>query len=160
MLCGSSQRACDQLWLHCSFTSGSKISSRMVGWLVANAVHNDKSVPAHRVVNRIGMLDHRKMHFTRPEAMEQHAEEGRHTITTTKSRILKTFFGARQRAGLKIHQNPWNLGTAFLSLKHHFLIQIQWFYLSGRFRLILSGYSTAFSQEAHRTYIQNWSNSS
>lgn len=52
---------------------GSKISSRMVGWAM-NAVHNDKSIPAHRVVNRLGMLTG-KHHFSPPASMQQKLEK-------------------------------------------------------------------------------------
>jgi methylated-DNA-protein-cysteine methyltransferase related protein len=48
---------------------GTKMSARMVGWAM-NAVHNNKDIPAHRVVNRIGLLTG-KHHFTPPSAMEQ-----------------------------------------------------------------------------------------
>jgi len=47
---------------------GTKMSARMVGWAM-NAVHADKKVPAHRVVNRLGLLTG-KHHFTPPSAME------------------------------------------------------------------------------------------
>jgi len=49
---------------------GSARSSRMVGWAM-NASHSQKEpVPAHRVVNRQGLLTG-KMHFAEPEQMEQ-----------------------------------------------------------------------------------------
>lgn len=48
---------------------GAKSSARMVGWAM-NAVHNFPDVPAHRVVNRNGMLSG-KAHFSPPEKMEQ-----------------------------------------------------------------------------------------
>jgi len=48
---------------------GTKSSARMVGWAM-NAAHNCKDVPAHRVVNRNGMLSG-KAHFSPPEKMEQ-----------------------------------------------------------------------------------------
>ena len=49
---------------------GAKSSARMVGWAM-NGAHNAKpKVPAHRVVNRNGMLSG-KMHFATPELMEQ-----------------------------------------------------------------------------------------
>jgi len=44
-------------------------SSRMVGWAM-NGSHRRKGVPAHRVVNRIGMLTG-KVHFGSPTAMQQ-----------------------------------------------------------------------------------------
>ena len=40
---------------------GTGLSARMVGWAM-NAAHSDPSIPAHRVVNRNGMLTG-KMHF-------------------------------------------------------------------------------------------------
>lgn len=52
---------------------GSKISSRMVGWAM-NAVHGDKTIPAHRVVNRIGLLTG-KQHFHPPESMQRKLEQ-------------------------------------------------------------------------------------
>lgn len=48
---------------------GSRMSARMVGWAM-NAAHGDASVPAHRVVNRNGMLSG-KMHFGTPTRMEE-----------------------------------------------------------------------------------------
>lgn len=48
---------------------GSKGGARMVGWAM-NASHNQaEAVPAHRVVNRNGMLSG-KAHFNPPEVME------------------------------------------------------------------------------------------
>jgi len=47
---------------------GAKKSSRMVGWAM-NASHGQKDVPAHRVVNRNGMLTG-KMHFSTPNEMQ------------------------------------------------------------------------------------------
>lgn len=44
-------------------------SSRMVGWAMNNA-HSLTDVPAHRVVNRMGLLTG-KMHFETPERMEE-----------------------------------------------------------------------------------------
>ncbi len=49
---------------------GMKGSSRMVGWAM-NASHTSpKNVPAHRVVNRNGMLTG-KFHFASPTLMEE-----------------------------------------------------------------------------------------
>jgi len=47
---------------------GSAKSSRMVGWAM-NAAHSKPNIPAHRVVNRNGILSG-KMHFGNPTAME------------------------------------------------------------------------------------------
>lgn len=48
---------------------GTGSSARMVGWAM-NAVPSRGKVPAHRVVNRIGLLTG-KHHFSPPSAMEQ-----------------------------------------------------------------------------------------
>jgi methylated-DNA-protein-cysteine methyltransferase-like protein len=48
---------------------GTGMSSRMVGWAM-NAAHLDASIPAHRVVNRIGLLTG-KIHFATPTLMEE-----------------------------------------------------------------------------------------
>ena len=52
---------------------GTGLSSRMVGWAM-NAVHNKPGVPAHRVVNRIGLLTG-KMHFATPTQMQELLEK-------------------------------------------------------------------------------------
>lgn len=48
---------------------GSAGSARMVGWAM-NASHKDPDVPAHRVVNRIGLLSG-KHHFAGTNLMQQ-----------------------------------------------------------------------------------------
>lgn len=53
---------------------GTKLSARMVGWAM-NASHNLKpKVPAHRVVNRNGLLSG-KMHFASPTQMQELLEK-------------------------------------------------------------------------------------
>lgn len=53
---------------------GTKLSARMVGWAM-NAPHITKpKVPAHRVVNRAGLLTG-KMHFAYPEQMQELLEK-------------------------------------------------------------------------------------
>lgn len=47
---------------------GTGMSARMVGWAM-NAAHTNKKIPAHRVVNRIGLLTG-KHHFETPSAMK------------------------------------------------------------------------------------------
>lgn len=48
---------------------GSAGSARMVGWAM-NASHQDEDVPAHRVVNRVGLLTG-KHHFSGTHLMQQ-----------------------------------------------------------------------------------------
>ncbi len=49
---------------------GSPQSSRMVGWAMNTCHAQNEFVPAHRVVNRNGLLTG-KMHFTGPDVMQQ-----------------------------------------------------------------------------------------
>lgn len=49
---------------------GTKSSARMVGWAMNNAHAVTPKVPAHRVVNRNGMLTG-KAHFSTPTKMEE-----------------------------------------------------------------------------------------
>ena len=51
---------------------GMKRSARMVGYAM-NASHTDASIPAHRVVNRNGMLTG-KLHFSGPNEMKKRLE--------------------------------------------------------------------------------------
>lgn len=48
---------------------GSAKSSRMVGWALNGCHHLNEFVPAHRVVNRVGLLSGRH-HFPGQDAME------------------------------------------------------------------------------------------
>lgn len=64
---------------------GTKQSSRMVGWALNNSHSQDKYVPAHRVVNRNGLLTARH-HFGTQSAMQELLEaEG---ITITDNQIV------------------------------------------------------------------------
>jgi methylated-DNA-protein-cysteine methyltransferase-like protein len=49
---------------------GTKLSARMVGWAMNGADKINPSVPAHRVVNRVGLLSG-KHHFKPPGKMEK-----------------------------------------------------------------------------------------
>ena len=49
---------------------GTKLSARMVGWAMNGAHNVSPKVPAHRVVNRNGMLTG-KAHFATPTRMEE-----------------------------------------------------------------------------------------
>lgn len=51
---------------------GTGMSARMVGWAM-NAAHTDPDVPAHRVLNRNGVLTG-KHHFSTPTAMQEALE--------------------------------------------------------------------------------------
>jgi methylated-DNA-protein-cysteine methyltransferase-like protein len=53
---------------------GTKLSARMVGWAMNGAHKVKPKVPAHRVVNRNGMLSG-KMHFATPTLMQELLEK-------------------------------------------------------------------------------------
>lgn len=53
---------------------GTKLSARMVGWAMNGAHVIKPRVPAHRVVNRAGLLTG-KMHFAYPEQMQELLEK-------------------------------------------------------------------------------------
>jgi len=70
---------------------GSAQSSRMVGWAM-NASHaQDEPVPAHRVVNRNGMLTG-KMHFAHPGAMQELLEREGVAVHDDKVQDFKALF--------------------------------------------------------------------
>ncbi|MBA2500001.1 MAG: MGMT family protein [Chitinophagaceae bacterium] len=53
---------------------GTRLSARMVGWAMNGAHHIKPKVPAHRVVNRNGMLTG-KYHFKTPDEMKELLEK-------------------------------------------------------------------------------------
>lgn len=53
---------------------GTKMSSRMVGWALNGSHLYDRTIPAHRVVNRNGMLTG-KAHFGTPARMQELLEK-------------------------------------------------------------------------------------
>jgi methylated-DNA-protein-cysteine methyltransferase related protein len=53
---------------------GTRSSARMVGWAMNSSHHVTPLVPAHRVVNRKGLLSG-KMHFAYPEQMQELLEK-------------------------------------------------------------------------------------
>ena len=69
---------------------GAARSSRMVGWAM-NASHNRLEVPAHRVVNRIGMLSG-KHHFPGSNLMEQLLENEGIVVENNQVQDFKNTF--------------------------------------------------------------------
>src|SRR5438270_5911437 len=53
---------------------GTKMSARMVGWALNSSHVMKPRIPAHRVVNRLGLLSG-KMHFEYPEQMQELLEK-------------------------------------------------------------------------------------
>lgn len=69
---------------------GAARSARMVGWAM-NASHNDETVPAHRVVNRKGLLTG-KHHFDGTNLMQQLLESEGIEITDNQIQNLESIF--------------------------------------------------------------------
>lgn len=69
---------------------GSKGSARMVGWAM-NACHNRPDVPAHRVVNRHGLLTG-KHHFPGTNLMQQLLESEGITIQNNQIQDFSLVF--------------------------------------------------------------------
>lgn len=69
---------------------GTARSSRMVGWAM-NASHSLTDVPAHRVVNRNGLLTG-KAHFNPPSMMQTLLEEEGIIIIEDQIQAFKTVF--------------------------------------------------------------------
>ena len=67
---------------------GTKRSSRMVGWAM-NTAHSNPEIPAHRVVNRNGLLTG-KMHFQTPTLMQELLEKEGIIVTNDK---IENFIG-------------------------------------------------------------------
>ncbi len=65
-------------------------SARMVGWAM-NAAHSKPDVPAHRVVNRNGLLTG-KHHFGGPRVMQQLLENEGHKIEYNQITHFKQVF--------------------------------------------------------------------
>lgn len=70
---------------------GTKLSARMVGWAMNGAHKVKPKVPAHRVVNRMGLLSG-KMHFSTPEQMQELLEKEGTVVIDDKVRDFKERF--------------------------------------------------------------------
>ena len=70
---------------------GTKMSARMVGWAMNGAHRVRPKVPAHRVVNRNGMLTG-KHHFSSPERMQELLEKEGITVKDDQVADFKRIF--------------------------------------------------------------------
>ncbi|MGZ8516781.1 MAG: MGMT family protein [Chitinophagaceae bacterium] len=78
---------------------GTKLSARMVGWAMNGAGKIKPKVPAHRVVNRNGMLSG-KHHFGEPDIMERLLKkEGIKVKNDTVVDFEKLFWDPAQELG-------------------------------------------------------------
>lgn len=69
---------------------GAARSARMVGWAM-NAAHNNNKIPAHRVVNRVGLLTG-KQHFNGTNLMQQLLENEGLEIIDNQIQHFETVF--------------------------------------------------------------------
>lgn len=70
---------------------GTKLSARMVGWAMNSAHNVMPKVPAHRVVNRNGMLTGR-IHFATPSKMEELLKKENVLVVDNKIIELERYF--------------------------------------------------------------------
>jgi len=70
---------------------GAPGASRLVGWALNNSNHLEETIPAHRVVNRNGMLTGKK-HFLHPDLMKELLENEGIKIENDKIVNFKTVF--------------------------------------------------------------------
>jgi methylated-DNA-protein-cysteine methyltransferase related protein len=79
---------------------GTRSSARMVGWAMNSSHHPSLKVPAHRVVNRKGLLTG-KMHFDYPEQMQELPEkEGVKVVDDQVQDFVKIFWDPVKELGL------------------------------------------------------------
>lgn len=70
---------------------GTKMSARMVGWAMNGAHKIKPKVPAHRVVNRQGLLTG-KMHFESPQKMQELLEKEGVKVVNDQVQNFKILF--------------------------------------------------------------------
>ena len=70
---------------------GTKLSARMVGWAMNGSHRVRPKVPAHRVVNRQGLLTG-KFHFTDPDEMQRRLEKEGVKVVDDKVQDFKNLF--------------------------------------------------------------------
>jgi methylated-DNA-protein-cysteine methyltransferase related protein len=70
---------------------GTKLSARMVGWAMNSAHDPSLKIPAHRVVNRNGMLTG-KMHFGAADEMQKRLEKENIKVVDDKIVDFKKIF--------------------------------------------------------------------
>jgi len=72
-------------------TLGTKMSARMVGWAMNSSSRVRPKVPAHRVVNRNGLLTG-KVHFAYPEQMQELLEKEGIKVKDDKVQAFEKIF--------------------------------------------------------------------
>ena len=70
---------------------GSSQSSRMVGWALNKSLAQEKFVPAHRVVNRNGLLTG-KHHFPNSNTMQELLENEGITVVNDQIKDFENYF--------------------------------------------------------------------
>lgn len=70
---------------------GTKLSARMVGWAMNSAHDPSLNLPAHRVVNRNGLLTG-KFHFGAPDEMQKRLEKENIKVVNDQVQNFKKVF--------------------------------------------------------------------
>ena len=79
---------------------GTARSARMVGWAMNASHSSEEPIPAHRVVNRKGLLTG-KMHFSHPDAMQELLEaEGVQIVEDQVQKFEELYWDPSQELGL------------------------------------------------------------
>ena len=79
---------------------GSARSARMVGWAMNGCIKTDSSIPAHRVVNRQGILTG-KNHFPTLDYMQRQLEaEGHRIVNDTIQNFNSVFWDSTENLEL------------------------------------------------------------
>ena len=79
---------------------GTPKSARMVGWAM-NASHTIPGIPAHRVVNRNGLLTG-KMHFKTPNEMENRLKKEGIPVKNDQIQDFEKYFWDARKLGEKL----------------------------------------------------------
>ena len=79
---------------------GTPKSARMVGWAM-NASHTIPGIPAHRVVNRNGLLTG-KMHFKTPNEMENRLRKEGIPVKDNQIQDFEKYFWDARKLGEKL----------------------------------------------------------
>ena len=100
---------------------GAKKASRSVGWALNASIKSEQPLPAHRVVNRLGILSGR-MHFSSPDEMEKRLKaEGHQIVNDQIVDFQKVFWEIFFPRASKI---PYTNNPYFLFCIAHFSSQL------------------------------------
>jgi methylated-DNA-protein-cysteine methyltransferase-like protein len=88
---------------------GTGLSARTVGWAMNSSAVSKQPVPAHRVVNRLGILTG-KNHFSTPTLMQELLEAEGIAVENDRVKNFDALFwdpGKQERKTQKPHKKNW-----------------------------------------------------